>query len=153
MRSLTLLLIPLIFLSSCTIDWNDEKNKKNDTFLKNIECSKYKNEIETKIDKENKDWGFFTILTGLFYSQAQNFCVYSLSIQSTLWNEERILNYLSKVPLIALYSYNNWEIRFIDYNNDEKSCAVNYKTEKIVFWNCKSPKDEFNKSLQELKWE
>jgi hypothetical protein len=25
---LTLLLIPLIFLSSCTIDWNDEKDKK-----------------------------------------------------------------------------------------------------------------------------
>lgn len=28
MRSLTLLLIPLILLSSCTIDWNDEKDKK-----------------------------------------------------------------------------------------------------------------------------
>ena len=28
MKSLTLLLIPLLFLSSCTIDWNDEKDKK-----------------------------------------------------------------------------------------------------------------------------
>jgi hypothetical protein len=47
MLKLTLLLIPLIFLSSCTIDWNDEKNKKiaelekqiqNDKFKKNQEC-------------------------------------------------------------------------------------------------------------------
>jgi hypothetical protein len=28
MKSLTLLLIPLILFSSCTIDWNDEKDKK-----------------------------------------------------------------------------------------------------------------------------
>jgi hypothetical protein len=28
MYKLTLLLIPLILLSSCTIDWNDEKNTK-----------------------------------------------------------------------------------------------------------------------------
>jgi hypothetical protein len=28
MHKLTLLLIPLIFLSSCTIDWSDEKDKK-----------------------------------------------------------------------------------------------------------------------------
>jgi hypothetical protein len=52
---LTLLLIPLILLSSCTIDWNDEKDKKiaelekqnielktkddDEIFRKNIECS------------------------------------------------------------------------------------------------------------------
>ena len=56
MRSLTLLLIPLLFLSSCSIDWNDEKDKKivelekqvtelkekndDEIFKKNIECSK-----------------------------------------------------------------------------------------------------------------
>lgn len=28
MKSLTLLLIPLLLLSSCSIDWNDEKDKK-----------------------------------------------------------------------------------------------------------------------------
>ena len=28
MKSITLLLIPLLLLSSCTIDWNDEKDKK-----------------------------------------------------------------------------------------------------------------------------
>lgn len=47
MRSLILLLIPLFLLSSCSIDWNDEKDKKiaelqkqiqNDTFKKKDEC-------------------------------------------------------------------------------------------------------------------
>ena len=28
MRSITLILMPLLFLSSCTIDWKDEKDKK-----------------------------------------------------------------------------------------------------------------------------
>jgi hypothetical protein len=28
MKAITLLLIPLIFLSSCSIDWNDEKDVK-----------------------------------------------------------------------------------------------------------------------------
>jgi hypothetical protein len=44
---LTLLLIPMILLSSCTIDWNDEKDTKiaelekqvqDDTFKKKQEC-------------------------------------------------------------------------------------------------------------------
>ena len=49
MKSLTLLIIPVILLSSCTIDWNDEKDKKiaelekqiqTNVFQKKIECSK-----------------------------------------------------------------------------------------------------------------
>jgi hypothetical protein len=47
MSRLTILLIPLILLSSCTIDWNDEKDAKitelekqiqDDTFKKKQEC-------------------------------------------------------------------------------------------------------------------
>jgi hypothetical protein len=49
----SLLLIP-IFLSSCSIDWNGEKDVKiaelekkiqDDTFKKKQECEKYKEEI------------------------------------------------------------------------------------------------------------
>ena len=36
MRSLTLLLIPIIFLSSCTIDWSDEKDVKIEKLEKQI---------------------------------------------------------------------------------------------------------------------
>lgn len=50
MKKLTLLLIPLLLLSSCSIDWNDEKDTKiaelekqiqDDTFKKNVECNDY----------------------------------------------------------------------------------------------------------------
>lgn len=36
MRSLTLLLVPLLFLSSCSIDWNDEKDAKIAELQKHI---------------------------------------------------------------------------------------------------------------------
>jgi hypothetical protein len=63
MKSLTLLLIPLILLSSCTIDWNDEKDKKI------AELEKQNTELKTKNDdglfkkkvecqeKYEKTWG------------------------------------------------------------------------------------------------
>ena len=55
MYKLTLLLIPLILLSSCTIDWTDEKDKKitelekqvqDDTFKKNKECLLLKDKVD-----------------------------------------------------------------------------------------------------------
>lgn len=58
MARLTLLLIPLILLSSCTIDWNDEKDAKfaelekqiqDDTFKKNMECSQLFEEKKEKV--------------------------------------------------------------------------------------------------------
>ena len=48
MKSLTLLLIPIIFLSSCTIDWSDEKD------VKITELEKQVIEINNKIWKESK---------------------------------------------------------------------------------------------------
>ena len=44
MSKLTFLLIPLIFLSSCTIDWNDEKDAKITELEKQV--------TELKSDKE-----------------------------------------------------------------------------------------------------
>jgi uncharacterized membrane protein (DUF106 family) len=43
---LTLLLIPLIWLSSCTIDWNDEKDKKITELEKQVIELKEKNDDE-----------------------------------------------------------------------------------------------------------
>lgn len=42
MKSLTFLLIPLLFLSSCSIDWNDEKDK---------EIARLEYELKQKTDK------------------------------------------------------------------------------------------------------
>ena len=66
MKLIPLLLIPLLFPSSCSIDWNDEKDakiaelekqvreqkeeiknvKENDLFEKKQKCLGYKDEIE-----------------------------------------------------------------------------------------------------------
>ena len=43
---ITLLLIPLIFLSSCTIDWNDEKDKKIAELAKQVQELKSDKELE-----------------------------------------------------------------------------------------------------------
>ncbi len=54
---LILLLIPLLLLSSCTIDWNDEKDKKIMELNQKIE--EQKEEIKTikddKMFKKNKE--------------------------------------------------------------------------------------------------
>ena len=45
MKKLILLLIPLLFLSSCTIDWNDEKDKKIAELEKELNSTKALNKI------------------------------------------------------------------------------------------------------------
>ena len=46
MRSLTLFLIPIIFLSSCTIDWNDEKDTKIEKLENQIQKNQSDKELE-----------------------------------------------------------------------------------------------------------
>lgn len=76
MKNLIFLLIPLLFLSSCTIDWNDEKDKKivelnvkieaqkeeikkvkdDNLFMKKQTCLKYNDAIEKDLkDKETRN--------------------------------------------------------------------------------------------------
>ncbi len=89
MKNLILLLIPLIFLTSCTIDWNDEKDKKilelekqiqDDTFKKKQECTKYIPTLENKIKEKEKnlnvDGDFYhETIDEIFYSPAKQTCI------------------------------------------------------------------------------
>jgi hypothetical protein len=60
MKSLTLVLIPLIFLSSCTIDWNDEKDRKiaelagqlNDSLNEQLRLSTAYSELQGQYTKK-----------------------------------------------------------------------------------------------------
>lgn len=63
MRSLTLLLIPILFLSSCSIDWNDEKDAKiaelekqvtSDYTEKQVNCSERAKNFLGTIDQANE---------------------------------------------------------------------------------------------------
>lgn len=94
MKNLIFLLIPLLFLSSCTIDWNDEKDakiaslntkieelnkkldeqkeeikkvKEDEIFKKNKECYTYKDKIEKYSNFKN--------LESIFYSPIRKSCI------------------------------------------------------------------------------
>lgn len=100
MHKLTLLLIPLLLLSSCTIDWNDEKDAKiaslnskieelngkiteqkeemkkvkdDEIFKKQQECQKYLGKMTESDDLKDFNW----VLTNrIFYSKIKNACIY-----------------------------------------------------------------------------
>ena len=99
---LTPLLIPLILLSSCTIDWNDEKDAKIAELEKqNIElkstiktlstpitqdCWKSKEKIEEQIMEnsavfQKRDYRHIEKLDEIFYSPIKNSCLYSVYTQ------------------------------------------------------------------------
>lgn len=73
MKSITLLLIPLLFLSSCTIDWNDSFEKKQ-------KCASYISSIENRIQKDKKELNtngeyYNETLDEIFYSQERKSCI------------------------------------------------------------------------------
>ena len=89
MKLTPLLLIPLLFFSSCTIDWNDEKDKKitelekqiqDDTFKKKQECANYIPTIENKIKTKEKDLNiendfYSETISEVFYSPIKKTCI------------------------------------------------------------------------------
>lgn len=63
-KYIPILLVTSLLLSACSIDWNDEKDKKitelqaeieNDVFKKKQECQKYQEEVERRIQKSEKE--------------------------------------------------------------------------------------------------
>lgn len=83
MKHLIFLLIPLLFLSSCSIDWNDEKDKRigelekqilNDIFKKKQECLKYKENLQ---EKYSNDLNYY--FSNIFYSSKYDSCLYRIS--------------------------------------------------------------------------
>lgn len=89
MTKYILLLIPLIFISSCTIDWNDEKDEKMAELEKQVIV--LQNIIETLSGQ---------LSVGLIWDTKEN-----ISIEETLWNgpillqtdDETTLSYSGKV--------------------------------------------------------
>ena len=104
MKPFTLLLVPLLFLSSCSIDWNDEKDKeitklKEKILESNIsnqeKCSEVagKKFIQWKNDSENAllkgfwDKAYSSSDYNNFYNISLNKCF--ISIQETIFYKER----------------------------------------------------------------
>lgn len=93
MPRLTLLLIPILLLSSCSIDWNDEKDKKitelekqvreqkeeikkvkdDELFKKQQECQKYLSKLAGEDSLKDFNWDYSN---RIFFSQIKNACIY-----------------------------------------------------------------------------
>lgn len=156
MRKIIVLLIMLTFvLSSCSIDWNDEKDKKitelrnenlllnkkidDDLFQKNVECNKLDAEINAYAI--NFYWEKVQI-KNIFYSPKRQSCLFSVYSVRDFWNSNIYI--LDIVDILSKESI---------YWIDSKDLFL-YKD--IIDWNCYWIEEKcklFNNKIKELKWE
>ncbi len=139
MKHLILILIPLLFLTSCTIDWNDEKDKKitelekqiqeiknDDSFKRNQECAQLRNEIEARIKsinyknlQEDPDYEIYSF-SEIFYSSEQNSCFTVID-----WEKIELISStgsLTQQKVLSHYLYK--------YGSD----LTGITTESCIFW-------------------
>ena len=148
MHKLTLLLIPLILLSSCTIDWNDEKDTKiaelekqvqDDIFEKKQECAKYIPLIEKKIKAKEDDLNiendyYHETINEVFYSSVKKTCIW-------LWNSLWIVQNRNTQEWWAIRNEYNHILDIL--SNDETTYDLTDSTITAKYY------DEVRK----LKWE
>lgn len=149
MRKIIVLLIMLTFvLSSCSIDWNDEKDKKiaklekqiqDDTFEKKQECAKKSDTYKKLIDEKN------AILNDFEYSFIESF--YSMEKNDCLWvlKEDYYYNNISKTMYFLIPSWTLWR----EWNIDRCLWLSNFSDSSKDSNNC----DLFDERLKKLKWE
>lgn len=140
-----------MLVSSCTIDWNDEKDKKiaelekqvlelktkndDDLFEKKQKCLSYKDDIEKDLGNNKiRNWTWNYSLEQIFYSVAKQEC-YFVSIKEEGKRTER-----------WLYKY--WNHSW--YSDSEYLCNYYYNDDFIKVDNWCS---ELDAKVKELKWE
>lgn len=155
MKLTPFLLIPLLFLSSCSIDWNDAKDAKiaelekqvqDIPFQKKIECGKLKNEMEKSMPEylkkdsigqdlatDIKIWKIRLYLRDVFYSSKGDSCIFSFNKAEDKLTESW-----------------EWYIEVKYYIVDYLNHNLLYETEDSCNQNSTCEGD-FNKELQEVK--
>ncbi len=127
----------MIFLSSCTIDWNDEKDVKtaelekqiqDDTFKKKKDCLDlsdslikiYKSDIDSSVES--------------FYSQKLNTCIFAYVSQPRVpanydpndpvnpASYKMIIDWLSKAVIMSTDSFEEWKNKLTDL---KETCPKN----------------------------
>ena len=151
MYKLTLLLIPLLFLSSCSIDWNDEKDKNIVELEKQVTVLKEKNDDE--LFKKKRDcqkqyndrywtanrFAYENLKTDIFYSQYLNTCISTFDWWRTK-DQERVFLIVDILAEKTLHSFavdKDWGM---------------IKQWKLEWENLDNIKCNFNKKVQEIKW-
>lgn len=150
-KILTISLLSILLLSSCSIDWNDE----NTAFKKKQECASYKNNIEKSVS--NINWK----LEELFYSKSRNSCIYIMEYNDFSW--KAVFDYMSWEKLFDILNQYcwmvNWKIEFW-LTKDKSPFNKIYNEYKIetpnIIWTDKCKNiidDKYEKWIKELKWE
>jgi hypothetical protein len=109
-----------ILLSSCSIDWNDEKDKKiaelekqiqNDLFKKKQECAKHKDKIENNIKTEVTSWIVkMKYLSEIFYSNNKNTCYALLEEKDNSWKEYWIIEDILTSNKFNYKKFEDWKL-------------------------------------------
>ncbi len=139
----------LVLLSWCSIDYNNEKDKKiqnlkeqvlelnkdkeNELFNKKQKCANYKNNIQNKIN-----WDLMEI----FFSPIINSCIYSYESDKKLW----IIDYLSNEEIYKVIKWKN-KAECVWFNEKDIPNYVDWFSKSEVF--CFN---RFNSKILELKW-
>ena len=176
-KIISISLLSFLLLSSCSIDWNDEKaktitiqdtkisklekqiedykkEKEDDLFKKNQECAKYKNDII----KDLSDPTFIIswqdpILEKIFYSNKRKSCLYS-------FRHYKIDNCVddNKMSFEDNLKYCTKDKELVDFltkeyiysSTDYDKCIENFsKRENADLSICKTIEEK----IEELKWE
>lgn len=149
MKLTALLLVSLIFLSSCTIDWDDQKaaristlewqlkklqeDRKDELFAKKEACTKKYYETWDIWNQKN----YTNLSVDVFYSQVENTCMIALDG----WNKKdnaRVFLIADLFSLNVLISFSvdgNWNIMTkddVDWGTlKELKCSFNQKLSKL----------------------
>lgn len=149
MKKIFAILICLVLFSSCSIDWNWEKDKKiaelekklEDKFFdKKKECLSYKEEIlkqlnETASIYQNRNYTHTESLKEIFYSPTLNSCVYTTFVKE---NQDWV-----ECEFFKSYDYlsvNNDLWIYLEFK-DWKECDFTASWKK------------YDADIKELKWE
>lgn len=137
----SLLLIPLILLSSCTINWNDEKDKKIAELQKQIQDDSFKKKEECK----NTDFSIENLEKyEKIYSRKFNTCYIAWKVKDIerYWIRDMYTNnYTFRIEFDGSWNLLSDKTIWID----NKVLEADIDTEKRA-------KCEFNNTLKNIKW-
>ncbi len=119
MKKLVLLLIPFVLLSSCTIDWNGEKDKKITELEKQITEQKANNVEKkalcfSKTEEYKRNMQFRETFRKTFYSTVLDTCIVELDESSFMQPTSKEGNYTAKSFKDILSWEALWKISYWD---------------------------------------
>ena len=127
MYKLTLLLIPILFfMTSCTIDWNDE----NTSFQKGKDCIDMTSEFNKLYNKGDSWWITWDKVWSVFFSKTLDTCIVTVDT----WDlSEEVFDWISN----TLIKY---------HNKPSLECSTEDRANGCLNWG-----NEYSKYIQEIK--